>query len=88
MKKLLFLFDDKKLSYANLLNGAISSQDLPEGASAVLETSVLMEFPKHVLLLARLIESVQELHGSYKIYWLDDDLCQFDIASLPPKSKF
>lgn len=69
MPKLIAVFESKaSTDIHNLLNTARDAQSLPEGVQEVLGTSVVIEFPRAALFLAKLLVAADDRGLKYRIF--------------------
>jgi hypothetical protein len=69
MPKLIVVLEPKlPTDIYNLLNGAQSSQVLPEGVQEVLGTSFVVEFPKGALFLAKILVTADGNGLKYRVF--------------------
>lgn len=69
MPKLLFVFESERSEDRhNLLNGAQSSQDLPEGVEQATGQSWIVEFPKNALFLATLTLTAEKMRRPWRVF--------------------
>ena len=85
MNQILFIFalNGREPVFHNLLNHAQGTQELPEGAERVLNTGVLLQFPKCATLFAQLVVAAHETGIDYKVYPVGESL---DFSSNNPQS--